>query len=57
VPVTVIFEPSLIGERPGTTYIDGQPTDLALVSEGDRLRFGIQLPLDGRRTVEVEGKE
>jgi hypothetical protein len=58
VPATVIFEPSLVGDRPGTTYIDGQPTDLVPVNEGDRLRFGVQLPLDGRRTVEmeVEGK-
>jgi hypothetical protein len=59
VPATVIFEPSLVGDRPGTTYIDGQPTDLAPVNEGNRLRLGVQLPLDGRRTleVEVEGKE
>ena len=47
----------MMGDRPGTIYIDGQPTDLAPVNEGDRLRFGVQLPLDGRRTVEVEGKE
>jgi len=57
VPATVIFEPSLPGVRPGTTYVDGQPAELAPVNEGDRLRFGVQLPLDGRRTVEVEGKE
>jgi len=55
VPATVIFEPSLPGDRAGTTYIDGQPTDLVPVGEGDRLRFRVQLPLDRRRTVEVEG--
>jgi len=56
VPATVLFEPSLPGDRPGTTYIDGQPTDLATVREGNRLRIQVQLPLDGRRTVEVEGE-
>ncbi len=54
VPATVLFEPSLPGDRSGTTYVDGQPTDLAPVSGGNRLRFRVQLALDGRRTVEVE---
>jgi hypothetical protein len=56
VPATVIFEPSIAGDRLGATYIDGEPADLSPVGEGDRMRVGVQLPLDGPRTVEVEGK-
>ena len=54
VPATVIFEPSIPAEGPGRAFIDGQPAELVQVREGNRLRVRAQLPLDGRRTVEVE---
>ncbi|NNM33320.1 MAG: hypothetical protein HKO53_09650 [Gemmatimonadetes bacterium] len=56
VPPTVIFAPSIAGDVPRQVFVDGQEVELDRIRVGARWRLHVQLPLDGVRTIEVEGR-
>jgi hypothetical protein len=56
VPPMLVLEPRLPCTRVSAARVDGAPADLDATVAGDRTRVRVQLPLDGVRTVEVDGR-
>jgi len=53
VPPLVVFAPTVCGEVT-SVRVDGQPADLEVTTRGGLTTISLQLPVDGRRIVEVE---
>ena len=54
VPLTLVFEPEVPSGGPTRVFVDGAPADVGTEPVGDRVRVGLQLPLDREREVRVE---
>jgi len=53
VPPLVVFAPTVCGEVTSVS-VDGQPADLEVTTHRGLTTISLQLPVDGRRVVEVE---
>lgn len=55
VPPMLVLEPSLPIAATAGIRVDGEPAELDTTPEAGRTRVRIQIPLDGPRTLEVDG--